>query len=128
MDAVQQVVREVTKKNTFDDPTRTSFVTLWIVFVIMALSGLVFLGQIFTSKHPDTLSSPKKRHCKDLASHSSESAPAWMSSRFAGSSSSQPQSAVADNCIILRRLYVYDRDYRCPLILCHGKASPVTCA
>jgi len=62
MDAVQQVVREVTKKNTFDDPTRTSFVTLWIVFVIMALSGLVFLAQIFSSKHPDTLSSPKKRH------------------------------------------------------------------
>jgi len=28
----------------------------------MGLSALVFLGQIFASKHPDTLASPKKRH------------------------------------------------------------------
>lgn len=62
MDAVQQIVSEHTHKNTFDDPTRTSFVALWTVFVIFALSSVVFLGQIFTSKHPDTLGSPKKRH------------------------------------------------------------------
>ena len=66
MDAVQQIVSEHTHKNTFDDPTRTSFVALWTVFVIFALSSVVFLGQIFTSKHPDTLGSPKKRHCKSV--------------------------------------------------------------
>lgn len=64
MDAVQQIVTDVTHKNTFDDPTRTSFVALWTVFVIMALASVTFLGQIFTSKHPNTLGSPIKRHCK----------------------------------------------------------------
>ena len=64
MDAVQHIVQEVEKKNTFDDPTRTGFVALWIVFIVMGLSALVFLGQIFASKRPDTLASPKKRHCE----------------------------------------------------------------
>lgn len=123
MDAVQQIVTEVTKthKNTFDDPTRTSFIALWTVFVIMALASITFLGQIFTSKHPNTLGSPIKRHCKCrpwdcLGSKLAFNAPA-----------SHVTAAGAGVCVyvftdlvVVCRLHILYRHHSCSLLLRYG--------